>query len=572
MKRRILAGLCLVFALPALAQAAAVRAPAEPVSALFYPNEVQVTVEERLVPDAMLGNKGFVLSLPVRARTDTFSVTINDDPADSYYFLNREEDILNLTGEAGTATAATLPPDRKATRPEQETNPKRKAILQSIVDIHVEIEKHGAVINAAQERIARWKDLPPVEKEVKPADLIALDKALGDVLPGLFETVSKGERLLQDAEQRLSEAEEALEEYDEGVSPSSRSMSPNARLVAVVPYEGTVGKTYVVRYTYILPGSFRPFYHIEAFPTKDSLSIEQNAYLTQESGFTWNNVDVSISTTGRDTALQPYPLAPWIVRLGIPVPAPLAAAAPRTKAAEAPLNMAQMSTETDEDMVGLAYAPAPQQQEMGTFRLWTIGKRSIGSGVPVSVSMHKETYPATFYYTLRPEQSNKGFLTADLNLDQALELPYGVARFFVDKSLVGDQALSLNGSKATLYFGTDPQVVVTRKDIKHTTGEQGFISKEQTVQWHWELSVRNTRSRVVEAWVEDARPDVQDESIKLVVESTPKAEEVDLKPQQGGTKSYRWKLTLQPNEVKTIEHKVQLLAPSDKQLNPGRYN
>ena len=557
MKKILLAAFGFLLLFPALSQAA-LRPPAEPVSALFYPNEVQVTVEERLMPEALPGSRGFVISLPVRAVPNSFSVSVDEVPAGSYYLLNREEDILPYEQPEGGAPKPAAAQERAA-RPDQEANAERRALLQSIVDIRIEMDQYNTEINAAQERMALWKSYSPFkEAEFKPSDLIALDKAHGEIMPTLLAAKSRGERMLRDAQERLAIVERDLRNYDAGLSPQSR-------LVAVVPYTESVSRPCLVRYTYILPGSYRSSYHLNAFPAKDSLTIEQNAALNQASGFTWNNVEVFISTTGRDTALLPNPMQPWVVSFGHP-----RAEERLVRDESLKLNRSQMAKQVSASMA--PPPPEPKQEEMGTFRLWSIGKRTVESGVPVNVSMAKDSYAAKFYYTLRPSQSSKGFLTAELNLDKALELPVGQARFFVDNSLVGEQRMSINGSKATLYFGTDPQVVVTRRDVKHSSGEQGFISKEQTVLWHWEISVRNTRSRTIEAWLEDAQPDATDEAIKITVDSKPKPEQVILKPQQGGAKIYRWSMSLKPNEVKTIDYKVQISAPADKPLNPGRRN
>ena len=559
MKKVLLSVFCFLFICPSIALAE-IRQPAEPVSALFYPNEVQVTVEERLTPEPLPNGKGFVLPLPMRAAPNSFSVTVDDSPAGSYYLLNREEDIVPL--ENPKAPPKLPISNETATRPDQENNPERKSLLQAIVDINVEMEQYNTEINAAQERVARWQNYKPSEEtEFTPADQIALDKALGEVMPGLLAAKAKGERMLEDAQERLEIAEHALDAYDAGLSPQSR-------LVAVVPYNEEVSKPCLVRYTYILPGSYQSSYHIGAFPAKESLTIEQNAVLNQASGITWKNVEVFISTTGRDTTLLPYPAQPWLVGFGSPVPV-------MSRSESSEINYTQMANEqivTKDEKLEPTPTPAPTQEEMGTFRLWSIGKRTVESGVPVSVTMNKEDYAAKFYYTLRPSYNSKGFLTAELNLDKAIELPTGNARLFVDNSLVGEQRMSINGRKATLYFGTDPQVVVTRKRVEHSTGEQGIISKDQTILWQWEMTVRNTRGRAIEAWVEDPLPEAQDNAIKLTVQSTPKPEEVTLKDQQGGSKVYRWVMTLEPNETKIIEHKVQIAAPSDKQLNPGRYD
>ena len=149
-------------------------------------------------------------------------------------------------------------------------------------------------------------------------------------------------------------------------------------------------------------------------------------------------------------------------------------------------------------------------------------------------------------------------------------MPSGQARFFVDAVFVGAKALSLNGKAAILHFGADPQIVVTRVDQKRSSGEQGLLSKEQTVLWHWDFIVRNTRNRPVEAWVEEPFPDALDSAVSVNIASSPKPEEVVPGSLQGGAKIYRWKVSLAPGEVRTITHKVTVSAPADKQLNPGR--
>ncbi|MCC8194741.1 MAG: hypothetical protein LIP28_08875, partial [Deltaproteobacteria bacterium] len=83
----VLRSCCAVLLLtPGTAFAAAV--PATPTTALFYPNEVLLTVEEHRKPEIIPGNgPGLKIVLPSGAQQATFSATVNDTPAGSFYWL-----------------------------------------------------------------------------------------------------------------------------------------------------------------------------------------------------------------------------------------------------------------------------------------------------------------------------------------------------------------------------------------------------------------------------------------------------------------------------------------------------
>lgn len=532
-------GLAALLLFPGAAAASGV--PAQPVAVLFYPNEIHLTVEERIKPESVPGKgQGLKITLPVNASRATFFATVNDSPANGFYWLD--------------PIAAPLLSNNAANEQAEEQNAERQALLDAIKSIRKEIDEKNAGIKARKARLALWENLDPNDEKFKPDDIMKLDAAYAERLAAMYAAESQDVRDLEELQGNMNKAQRKLQFYD----------TANVRNVAVIPFSGPEDKPAFVRYSYIMPGSSRASYRLTAYPAKDLLRIEQDVTLSQNSGGTWKDVEVYISTTRRDTSIRPSVLTPWQIALtskDTPPPAPR-----RTMMAEP---MAQMSQAFDMKEVSQK-ASAPVQEEMGTFRLWSLGRKNIDSNVAVTLPLAKDDYAASYHYTLQPSLNPKGFLTASLSLDKALELPQGKARLFVDDVAIGEQALSINGSKATLFFGTDPQVSATMRDVKHSTGETGFISKEQNMLWHWEIIVRNTRGRAVEVWVEDPLPDEQDTAIKLTVESKPTPEKTVTAAQLGATKVYRWKFTLQPNEARTIDHKVTVAAPADKILLPGR--
>lgn len=541
MKRIVfLAFACCAFTLFS-GSALATDEPAPPVSALFYPNEIYLTVEERLVPEPVDGKSaGLRIVLPAAAVRPSFSATVDGSPANSFYWLDASvkpaPQFRPLPGDA----------------PKDPADPRRTAVLETIKTIQGAIDEKNASLNARQTRLNLWQKVDPKDEKFSLDDILKLDSALAERLADLHAADTRDKRDMDELRHKLDAAQAELRRID----------TVTVRNVAVIPAPDT-GKPVLVRYSYIMPGSSSSSYRVTAYPSRETLAIEQEATLFQGSGQVWKDVDVYISTTRRDTTLRPAALAPWRISFNPPEPVVMAErAAPRAPMAQ----MAQLDIRKEARTVH----PAPAQAEMGTFRLWSLGKKTIDSGVAVTLPLAKDEYTASYYYTLQPSVNPKGFLTAFLDLEKALELPQGKARLFVDNVSVGEQNLAVNGNTATLFFGSDPQVTAVMRDLKRSTGEKGIISKEQSVLWHWEITVRNGRSRPVEAWVMDPLPDEQDTAIKVVSESKPKPETAASATQLGATRVYRWKFTLQPGETQVIDHTVRITAPADKPLNPGR--
>ncbi len=88
MKHAFFLRLCLAALLLLPGVAAASDTPAQPVTALFYPDEVHLTVEERIKPEIIPGKGlGLKITLPSRAFRETFFATVNDAPANGFYWL-----------------------------------------------------------------------------------------------------------------------------------------------------------------------------------------------------------------------------------------------------------------------------------------------------------------------------------------------------------------------------------------------------------------------------------------------------------------------------------------------------
>lgn len=551
----------------AMAEAPCNAVPSQPYKVFFYPDEAQVEVEESLSPVTLpSGENGFLIPLPSQAKRDSFLVSVDGTPAQGYYWLDEKE------RDAALFACRNIPLPNGAVLPENETSPERKAILEKIAPLAEELALTEGRLAAAEARLTLWKKTleefgPGRKSSFSEADEAAkLDAAYAENYPQLHVSAQKERRALEDVQRRLAKAEQELQEFDH-----DRGVS-----VIAIPVKAGSKAPQKLSYGYILPASCQISYRLDARPDSGEIGISQDVVLYQNSGLAWKDVDLYVSTVRRDKTLRPSLLPQWQVALASK--APQARARMESKATMKKeldmmaLSQVAVSEELAPEPIPAAPAPAPIMEEKGTFRLWGLGKQNVMAGAPVHLSLASDTYKAEYYYTLRPISSPKGFLTADLALPSSLELPPGMAQFSVDGAVMGRQIFSFNGDKGIIFFGSDPQVTVTMRDMKQTSGEQGFFSKEQTRSWHWQITVKNTRPKPVDIVLEDPAPVTRNDNINIITQSSPRPEEVVNEPRFGGAHIYRWKAALPSGESLVVKHEIQVIAPllPDMEIAPGR--
>lgn len=538
-------------------------APSQPAAALFFPNEVQITVEESAEPDTLpSGGKGFVLVLAPGAKRESFLLSVNGEVPGDYYWLEDKEE-----REAVLFACRNLPVPSRAALPENERSPERRTLLEKLLPLAEAAASREGELAAAENRLALWKKTLQRYGEQSESqhsfveEAVRLDNSYAVHYPILYVEIAKTRRALEDARQSLAKAQKALNDFDHATGNE----------ILVLPFAGIAQAKASLRYSYVLPAASSLNYRLDARPEKGELSIAQDAELSQNSGFFWKGVDLYVSTAPRDNTLSPKDLPPWQMFLRDKSNAAMSPpVALRKKSAspieEAPLAQAPLAGFSDERI------HKPESREQSIYRLWHVGKRDLVQGVPAHLPLASDVYPAKFYYTLRPMNSPRGFLTAEFSLPASLELPPGRARFSVDGVPLGGRVFSFHGNKGQIFFGADPQVVATMRDLRQASGEQGFFTKEQTRSWHWQITVKNTRSKPISIVLEDPAPVARDDSLTVVTQSMPKPEEALAEPGSGGVKIYRWKSTLNPKEPLVIDHRIQLVAPlaPNKELFPGR--
>ena len=545
--------------------------PLKPDTLTFYIGEARATLN-RTLPVSTLpeGSKAIRIALPHNVNKQSVQVSMGGQPVSSITWEARPDWPTPLHEATVTASAGGLNGVKRAepwntaplrhqylTRtPANENNPERKALLMVIATLETQESLHLGNVTAAESGIAFWQ-----------SGSIVAGKGPIDTVPGLANNIEREIPRLQTA---LVTERAALFEVQRKLARArhdlARFETANISEVALVPVEEDKAQAEITC-QYRMPAQTSVRYRIYALPGSNQLEIRQIAELVQASGANWSDVDVSLALINRTGRLNPAIPSPWLLDYKRDL-----AAKGANSLAYAPVPQVEM-VYADSVVPQQRMRPQePQQEPMATYQLWKLGKRTLNHAENTSIELAHNTFKADYFYTLRPSYSGQGYLTASLLLPKIMEMPAGPADYFIDNDYAGTTMFSLNGNKATIFFGTDPQVTVVTRNLEAKKGELGFLAKDQTRVWHWEYTVRNMRPKPVAIVVEEAQPLSGNESISLKVESTPLPHTVipDDPAMHEKLKLFVWKKTLASQEDWLIDHKVTAVFTLGKNLDTSR--
>lgn len=390
-----------------------------------------------------------------------------------------------------------------------------------------------------QGRMNFWKaQARPTEQT--PAAMRELAAELGKALRADAEALSAVQTQIRELDGRIAEVEKKLEE----AAGKNRSVWD-----VTVLFSGNAPRE--LNYAYTMSGcGWLPLYRLEAAPARKTIRFSWQAKVWQGSGQDWKQVHLYLATMPPESQSMPSSLPDWEIRLVEPF-------ASRMAMKNAAMDVAPMAMEA-------ATAPSPPREvRHTTYASWDMDKRSLPAGAARVFEMEQADWPAEFSYLLRPSLDTKAFVQAKVEFSEAKELPAGSAFFLIDGATVDKRNFSFSGKKETFFFGADPFVTsqVVLKDKK--TGEKGIFKQKQNFVREWSMVLRNASSREIPFRLEEAKPLLRDERIRMDLSASPEP----LKEEKPGVLAWEGSLPSGAERVFTISLKFE--APEDLQVDPG---
>jgi uncharacterized protein (TIGR02231 family) len=453
--------------------------------------------------------------------------------------------VFHLPGAADPDSLVThLPPDSPLRIIDQRWQKSALADDERAVVLRRQIqearEARGSISAALQSievQIQFWQ-LQTKAKVKNAADAQNSASLIGKSIRRLAQEKIAQERELEKIDKRLADLKEELDR----VSGRRETAWEVTVTLAGAPATETTLVT-----TYTLSGcGWRPLYRLDAHPAENMILFSWEAEIWQSTGRDWHQVALSLATLQPPASLSPPSLPAWIIR---PVPAP--GVLRRMDTAEAAPIAAAEATPDE-----------PRQERKSTYTLWRIGKTTVPAGAKQIVKITETSWPAVFTRIARPSLGPQVFLQAAVSLPQSEEIPRGEALFLIDGALLGKRPFSLAGKDETIFFGVDPLVTAVIQLLEKKAGEKSFLAGRQTHVWAWRIDVRNGGRVPLTVRVEEPKPQVRDERIRLTVTADPPSESED-------PSLLAWSVVPPAGGAAAISESIRIEAPKDFNLDLG---
>ncbi len=335
---------------------------------------------------------------------------------------------------------------------------------------------------------------------------------------------------------------------------------------AILELEVDSAGEFNVDLSYVVSGvGWQPLYdlHFSEDSTPNSLEVNYLAQVSQNTGESWQDVVLSLSTARpAQTSILPE-LEPWFIRpltSRVPTVRSVAAAPLMGRLEEAsPLELAMEDAEGVQVEAGLAAV-----ESSGTNVTYRIPSTVT---IPADGSPHKTTVaifsiPTDLDYACAPKLTEAVYRQLHTVNDSPYTLLSGPANLFADEEFIGSIKVELTPprGKVELYLGVEDRLKVEREFIRRDVDKR-MVGGRRRILFGYEIKAENLLSHQVDLAIHDQMPVSRSEDVKV------KLEFADPKPStQEDMNLLTWELTLKSNENRTIRFVFGVEHPQGMQI------
>ncbi|MFC5269065.1 DUF4139 domain-containing protein [Adhaeribacter terreus] len=356
---------------------------------------------------------------------------------------------------------------------------------------------------------------------------------------------------------------------------NNRRALPTGRILVNVSAENATPLNLEISYV-VYNAGWQPTYDLRATNTKSPMKLFYKANVYQNTGVSWNNVNLTLATTNPTIGATKPELQPWYLYFNQTLSEVTVAKSKRfsmRSAAKMPvtrsINESAAPPDAMEDGWGDMAADVVSDYTQTTESSLSVNfKIGIPYSVPSDgkrqlVDVQQYDVPATYKYSAVPKLSTDAFLLAQLTGWDEYNILPGEANIFMEGTFTGKTVLNPQATGDTLKvsLGRDKRVVITREKVKEQKSKS-FLGNTRKEDRSYLIAVRNTKNEPLEIAIEDQIPVSNNKEI-----------EVELEEGSNGnldkaTGKITWNLNLKPNETKKIPLKFSVKYPKNQTV-PG---
>ncbi len=344
---------------------------------------------------------------------------------------------------------------------------------------------------------------------------------------------------------------------------NAQKNKPTGEIVVKVSAKKAGSASLKLKY-YLYQAGWSPLYDLRVDDINSNANLMYKANVWQNSGKSWDNIQLTLSTGNPSRAGNAPQLVPWRLSFYEQIVRPQ-----YRKYKSAPASAQYMmdgvaekeSMSYDDEIETVAdYTQVTESALATKFEIslpYTIpsnNKRQL-------VDIQNYTMPAKYEHLAIPKMNLDAFLLARVSGWEDYQLLSGPVNIFFENSYVGKSHLNVQATEDTLNFslGRDQGVIVKRDRLRDFEEKRIFGTKKRE-SFVYELTVRNTKSAAISIDLFDQIPISSNEDIKVVVEETGVAH------YNKNTGELKWKLDLAPSSSKKVKFSFYVEYPEDKKL------
>ena len=346
----------------------------------------------------------------------------------------------------------------------------------------------------------------------------------------------------------------------------------NGQIVLTVTSDAAVSGA--IRCAYIVSNAgWIPQYDMRSEGWNKPIQLGYKANIYQNSGFDWNDVNLTVST-GNPSKNNDRPiLNPSYVNFRVEYNEVMTT---KSMPSSSRGNMAYLSMEPAldiEDKIGDGVFKEQDRLEttlnsnfMNVEYKLKINQDIASDGKEHMVSIDQFDLPATYQYHAVPKLDPAAFLLAKVTDYGKYNLIAGKANIFFEGAYIGQSMLDPNvaGDTMLLSLGKDEQIIVKRiKLIEFSKTKLIATNKSET--FAYETTIKNNKSTDINIEILDQVPISQNDDIKVEID------EMSLAEYAADFGKLSWKINVPANSSKKIRLIYTLKYPKDKMIQESNH-
>jgi len=343
---------------------------------------------------------------------------------------------------------------------------------------------------------------------------------------------------------------------------NAKRNQPTGEIVVRVHVKAAGNASFNIKYN-VANAGWSAMYDIRAIDVNNPVSLNFKAGVYQNTGESWDNVKLTLSTANPNQSNAKPVLSPWYLYYNNYYRSTGKNNARDKAGAVAPtaaMDDAEMVAYEDEKDFGNAAEYTTVVEYPINFEYEIDLPYDVESNGKVRiVEVQKYELDATYEYFAVPKVDPDAFLLARVTGWEKYNLLPGESNIFFMGTYVGKSYINPLSAMDTLdvSLGRDKAISLKREMIKDFTSDQ-FIGANRRVTKGWEITVRNNKSKEIEIVIEDQFPISSNKEI--VIDHVEDSEGIVNET----TGKVTWRIKLKPYESKKLVIKYSVKFPKEQ--------